>query len=109
MATQSPGMAKGKNLVDFTQVADNISYAAAAGLDDSSVISLTGKLKREKFDRKNRFQCTFWFGKNCSKEVWTKCKGPLAIQGLHSNMIEGKLIGSQRPSTRLIKEHGVIP
>ena len=70
---------------------------------------MTGKhVQRDKFSRKNRFICTFCLGKNCSKELWQKTKGEIAIRGLNSNLIEDKIVGSQRPSTRLIQEHQVI-
>ena len=63
---------------DFSGVAGNISFAAPVGLNRNETdpsVSVTGGFKREKFSRKHRFQCTFCFGKNCSKELWTKTKG----------------------------------
>ena len=65
-------------------------------------------MKLEKFSRKHRFQCTFCFGKACTKEQWQRCKNPI-IEGLHSNLIMDKIIGSQRPSTRKIEKYNVIP
>jgi hypothetical protein len=46
-------------------------------------------------------------GKWCKHENWLKCDNP-AIKGLHSEWVEDLLIGSQRLSDRLIKEHDII-
>ena len=81
-----------------THVMANNIVSFAAENDRSST---TSNLKHEKFSRKHRFQCTFCFGKACAREQWRKCQNPV-IEGLHSNMIEDKMIGSQRPSTRKI-------
>ena len=62
---------------------------------------------KEDFRKVQRFQCTFCFGKNCSKEQWQKCPNPI-IHGLHSNLVEGKFIASQRPSARKIEKYNVI-
>lgn len=70
----------------FSMVGECISFA-----DDVSQSTKT--VKHEKFSRKNRFVCTFCLGKACTKERWEKCANPV-IRGLHSNMIEDKLIGS---------------
>mmetsp|Transcript_37833 Transcript_37833/g.49721 ORF Transcript_37833/g.49721 Transcript_37833/m.49721 type:complete len:83 (+) Transcript_37833:40-288(+) len=81
---QSMGPMGSGTLEDINLAADNISFA------DSSTAK---RLKKENFERKHRFQCTFCLGKACSKEQWQKCANP-AIHGLHSNMIEDKIIGS---------------
>ena len=46
-------------------------------------------------------------GRWCKHENWKLCANP-AIRGLHSEWVEGLLIGSQRLSDRLIKEYGII-
>ena len=81
-------------------MADRISFA-------DQDIGLKSQVTVDKFSRKNRFQCTFCFGGGCVKEKYTKCKEPI-IEGLHSNMIENKIIGSQRPSFKLIEKFNVI-
>ena len=76
MAT-SPGLSQNVRSIlvkdDFSGVANNISFAAVgtgAGMVETEG-SVTGKqFKRDKFSRKNRFQCTFCLGKGCSKEQW---------------------------------------
>ena len=85
---------------DLQMAASNISFA-----DDTT--STAKKVQKENFAKKHRFQCTFCLGKACSKEKWQKCANPI-IHGLHSNMIEDKIIGSQRPSTRKIEKYNVI-
>jgi predicted acetyltransferase len=48
-------------------------------------------------------------GRWCRHENWQKCPTqPPAILGLHSEWIDNLIIGSQRPSERLIKEFNII-
>ena len=77
--------------MDFTNhiLTENIASFAAA--DDNT--STKSNLKSVAFERKHRFQCTFCFGKACKSEQWRRCKDPV-IEGLHSNLIEDKIIGS---------------
>ena len=59
------GAARAAGNMDFTShvMADRgISYA-----DDVSM-STKSNIKRENFERKHRFQCTFCFGKACAVE-----------------------------------------
>ena len=58
---------EGVDEADLRRIADNISFAENTSSDPS--------LKKAKFARKHRFQCTFCFGKACTKEQWQKCKG----------------------------------
>lgn len=54
-------------------------------------------------------QCLFCGGRSCKHENWeTLTTGTAAVKGLHSNYITEDLIASQRPSTRIIHEYGVI-
>ena len=46
-------------------------------------------------------------GKWCKHENWKLCEKP-AIRGLHSEWVEGVIVGSQRLSDRLIKEFNII-
>lgn len=48
-------------------------------------------------------------GSWCKHEDWRNCPTqPPAIKGLHSEWVLDLLIGSQRPSQRLIEEYGII-
>ena len=46
-------------------------------------------------------------GKWCKHENWKLCQNP-AVQGLHSEWVEGLIIGSQRLSDRLMKEFNIV-
>jgi hypothetical protein len=57
--------------------------------------------------------CFFCGGANCKYENWklwtnTKYAGVNAIDGIFSSWITPKILASQRPSTRLIKEFDLI-
>ncbi|KAJ3302229.1 Protein tyrosine phosphatase domain-containing protein 1 [Kappamyces sp. JEL0829] len=59
------------------------------------------------------FHCFFCGGKECKYENWKlwgpdKYLGVNAIDGLYSSWITGSIVAMQRPSTRLIKEFGLI-
>ena len=101
MQTTSPAVTRlMSDNESMRQAADYISFA-----DNTEMVGKN--LTKENFSRVNRFQCTFCFGSACTKERFEKCKDPY-IHGLHSNLIEGKIIGSQRPSTRKMEKYNVI-
>jgi hypothetical protein len=52
--------------------------------------------------------CRFCGGKSCKREDWRKQKETPAIAGLHSTWVSANVLGMQRPSSRLIKEYGII-
>ena len=47
-------------------------------------------------------------GKSCKREDWTKQADAPAIQGLHSTWVSANVLAMQRPSSRLIKQYGII-
>ena len=59
-------------------------------------------------DEPNTFVCRFCGGAKCKREDWTRQGGTGAIRGLHSDWVTPDILACQRPSTRLIKEYGLI-
>jgi hypothetical protein len=45
--------------------------------------------------------------KRCHYEDWTKTKGTLALDGLHSNFITPQIIATSRPTRKAIEEHSL--
>lgn len=70
------------------------------------------KMQSNRIEIKHVIQCKFCGGKNCEYEDYTKWKSKknthIAIEGLFSNWITDHIIATQRPSSRLIKEHNII-
>jgi hypothetical protein len=46
--------------------------------------------------------------KGCKYEDWQQQNGKSAILGLHSNWIGTNILGTSRPSDKLIQEHNII-
>ena len=63
--------------------------------------------KKNLYPLKDQFRCLFCGGKNCPHEDYTKHKNP-AIKGLNSDLIDGIIFASQRPSNLLIKKYDII-
>eukprot|EP00755_Sulcionema_specki_P001594 Sspe_Gene.117165::Locus_107882_Transcript_1_1_Confidence_1.000_Length_2109::g.117165::m.117165/K18078/PTPDC1; protein tyrosine phosphatase domain-containing protein 1 len=78
--------------------------------DHSRVESTVGGNVIDKI--RQQLHCKFCGGKSCKHEDWTRAlkrkNSHVAIRGLHSNWVEDWVVASQRPSTGLIKEHGII-
>jgi len=52
--------------------------------------------------------CRFCGGKSCKREDWRKQADTPAIAGLHSTWVSANVLGMQRPSSRLLREYGII-
>ncbi len=52
--------------------------------------------------------CLFCGGASCKREDWKTQQEPSAIRGLHSSWITDDVLAMQRPSSRLLREHGII-
>lgn len=63
--------------------------------------------KQSKFDRKHRFQCSFCLGAVCPPEDASKRKNVI-VDGLNSNMILDKVIGSARPTKKKIEKFNIV-
>ncbi|KAL4467270.1 hypothetical protein ABPG72_010077 [Tetrahymena utriculariae] len=66
------------------------------------------KTKVEEFSQKSKFLCLFCGGKSCSKENYLKNPHKNAIHGLNSDWITPEILAMQRPSSRIIKDYGII-
>ena len=62
------------------------------------------------FKERDNLMCRFCGGRYCNKENWISAESDKQryLKGLNSSLIWNKLIASQRPSTRLIREHDII-
>lgn len=67
--------------------------------------SVSNKLSTFQF--KDQFRCFFCGGKNCKHENWRNHPNP-AIKGLNCDLIDNCVYASQRISTVLIKQFGLI-
>lgn len=54
-----------------------------------------------------KFLCNFCGGKSCKHENW-KTQEKSAIIGLNSSWVTDNILACQRPSSRIIREHGLI-
>ena len=63
--------------------------------------------KKNLYPLKDQFRCLFCGGKNCPHEDYRKHKNP-AIKGLNSDLIDGIIFASQRPSNLLINKYDII-
>ncbi len=52
--------------------------------------------------------CLFCGGASCKRENWELQQEPSAIRGLHSSWITDDVLAMQRPSSRLLREFGII-
>ena len=69
----------------------------------------TSSVKLEESTETSRaLLCRFCGGRACRHEDWQKQKQKSALKGLHSTWICDQIVASQRPSSRLIKEHGIV-
>lgn len=54
-----------------------------------------------------RVHCGVGCRRNCKHEDFARARQPVAIAGLHSHWVLDRIVAMQRPSERLIREHGV--
>lgn len=53
--------------------------------------------------------CYFCGGKSCNHENWqNNPRNPKGLDGLHCDWITKDILATQRPSSRLIKEYGLV-
>lgn len=53
--------------------------------------------------------CYFCGGKSCKHENWkNNPRNPKGLDGLHSDWITKDILATQRPSSRIIKEYGLV-
>lgn len=74
---------------------------------ESSSSSPKRSIVAGEFSQKSRFLCNFCGGKKCRHENYLNHQNP-AIKGLNSDWITPRILAMQRPSSRLIKEFGII-
>jgi protein tyrosine phosphatase domain-containing protein 1 len=72
----------------------------------------SGLLSRVRFtcipiEKKGKFICLFCGGSSCKQENW-KNNPNSVIKGLDSDWITEQILAMQRPSSRLIKEFGIL-
>jgi hypothetical protein len=77
------------------------------GLKDTTKFAENSLCKSIKDSIKCQLETLVSF-KGCKYEDWQQQNGTSAILGLHSNWIGTSILGTSRPSDKLIQEHNII-
>jgi hypothetical protein len=80
---------------------------AFVGLKDTTKFAENSLCKSIKDSIKCQLETLVSF-KGCKYEDWHQQNGKSAILGLHSNWIGTNILGTSRPSNKLIQEHNII-
>jgi hypothetical protein len=80
---------------------------AFVGLKDTTKFAENSLCKSIKDSIKCQLETLVSF-KGCKYEDWQQQNGKSAILGLHSNWIGTNILGTSRPSDKLIQEHNII-
>lgn len=74
----------------------------------AATTALVGAKWSESVETRRDTICRLCGGAACRHEDWRRQRTPAAIKGLHSSWVTKDIIASQRPSSRLIREHEVV-